>query len=235
MIISGLQNTTLLDYPGHVAATIFLGGCNYRCPFCHNASIVMSPTPGITREELMSFLKKRSGILDGVCVTGGEPTISQDLLGLLADIKALGLLVKLDTNGTNPEIIKKAVDMKLLDYIAMDIKSSRDGYGRSVGIDGYDTSTIEESIRLIMECGIEYEFRTTLVKNIHTLSDMKGIGELIGGARAYYIQSYRDNDLTIEKELKGNIICDSFDKKELEQFLMVAREKISSAMLRGVD
>lgn len=248
MIISGLQNTTLLDYPGHVAATIFLGGCNYRCPFCHNASIVLEPVEGISRDELMSFLKKRRGVLDGVCVTGGEPTLHHDLLDMLEEIKALGLLVKLDTNGTNPGMIEDAVSGKLVDYIAMDVKSSLSGYGKAVGIAGYDTAVVEKSIRHIMNCGTNYEFRTTLVKNIHTLQDMKEIAALICGAKAYFLQSYRDNDSTIEKlcmrpgagdkaAVDDKLIngCDSFSKEELIQFLDIARSGVVNASLRGVD
>ena len=213
MIICGLQNTTLLDYPGHVAATVFLGGCNFRCPFCHNASIVVDPVNEISQEELMAFLVKRKGVLDGVCITGGEPTIYDDLYELIRNIKELGLLVKLDTNGTNPKAIRRLVEDKLVDYIAMDIKSSLSGYGKAVGIAGYDTSNIEESVRYIMECGVSYEFRTTLVKNIHTLDDMRGIVGLIGGAKAYFLQSYKDNDETIEKvsiNFDGRCDCQSF-------------------------
>ncbi len=241
MVISGLQNTTLLDYPGHVAATVFLGGCNYRCPFCHNADIVLDPSENISQNELMAFLTKRSGILDGVCITGGEPTIHRDLLSLLSDIKALGLLVKLDTNGTNPAMLRQAVDQGLVDYIAMDVKSSLRGYGQAVGIEDYDTTGIEESIQFIMECGVDYEFRTTLVKGIHTYDDMCDIVNLISGARAYYLQSYKDNDSTIEKTAVfidnrvHTLNCSEFSKEELLEFLDIARNKVKSAKLRGID
>lgn len=238
MIICGLQNTTLLDYPGHVAATVFLGGCNFRCPFCHNASIVVDPVNEISQEELMAFLVKRKGVLDGVCITGGEPTIYDDLYELIRNIKELGLLVKLDTNGTNPKAIRRLVEDKLVDYIAMDIKSSLSGYGKAVGIAGYDTSNIEESVRYIMECGVSYEFRTTLVKNIHTLDDMRGIVGLIGGAKAYFLQSYKDNDETIEKvsiNFDGRCDCQSFSKEELIEFLDIAKSGVAATSLRGID
>lgn len=241
MIISGLQNTTLLDYPGHVAATVFLGGCNFRCPFCHNADIVLEPCENLSREKLMAFLAKRSGVLDGVCITGGEPTLYDDLVDLLYDIKSMGLLIKLDTNGTNPSMLKKIVEKGLVDYIAMDVKSSMKRYGIAVGISDYNTAAIEESIRYIMECGIQYEFRTTLVKGIHTYDDMRGIVSLISGAHAYYLQSYKDNDSTIEKTAVfidnrvHTLNCSEFSKEELLEFLDIARSKVESTKLRGID
>lgn len=241
MLICGLQNTTLLDYPGHVAATVFLGGCNYRCPFCHNADIVLDPVSVLSVSELMEFLEKRKGVLDGVCITGGEPSLHGDLVELLSAIKDMGLLVKIDTNGTNTSMLRTIVERELVDYIAMDIKSSPSGYGLAVGIPGYDTSTIEESVRYIMTCGKEYEFRTTLVKGIHTYDDMHDISRLISGAKAYYLQSYRDNDSTIEKsaivmDSSQHILrCSEFGYDELLQFLDIAREHVKVAKLRGVD
>lgn len=242
MIISGLQNTTLLDYPGLVAATLFLGGCNFRCPFCHNPSIVMESEPFMSLDKFRSFLKKRRGLIDGVCITGGEPSINADLPDIMSEIKSYGLKVKLDTNGSNPQMIEKVISNGLVDYIAMDIKSSLSGYGKAVGIENFDTAIIEESIRIIMDANMDanmdYEFRTTLVKGIHTYNDMDEIIKLIWGAKAYYLQSYKDNELTIEKIVNKNDYdnkCQSFTKNELEEFLKIARIGVPGAILRGVD
>ena len=164
MLIHGLQKLTLLDYPGKVACTVFTGGCNFRCPFCHNASLVLRPDEGehIPEEELFALLKKRQGVLEGVCITGGEPTLAFGLETLMARIKEMGYLVKLDTNGTRPKAVKRIIDAGLADMIAMDIKNSYEKYPETCGISGYDTAPIRESIQLIMSSGIDYEFRTTV-------------------------------------------------------------------------
>lgn len=165
MQVYGLQKLTLLDYPEHMACTLFTGGCNFRCPFCHNASLVLHPQNQIpiSKEEILSFLQKRQGILEGVCITGGEPTLTNDLISWIETIRSFGYLVKLDTNGTNPKLLSVLIENHFVDYIAMDIKNSREHYSVSVGISNYDCSAVEESVNLLKSEKIPYEFRTTVV------------------------------------------------------------------------
>ena len=200
IIFGGLMKTTLLDFPGKVAATVFLPGCNMRCPFCHNASLVNGTCEGISYDEVMAFLKKRTGILDGVCITGGEPTLyGEKLVSLIAEIKALGYLVKLDTNGTHPELVRMLIDRRLIDYAAMDIKTRvTDTDYASICRRPIDTKKILESIAVLMEGRIEYEFRTTLVNEFHTEADIVDIAKTIAGANAYYLQHFVDSGELID-------------------------------------
>lgn len=231
MKICGLQKTTLLDYPGHVAATLFLSGCNMRCPFCHNADLVNGHSIGeFSIEEVLSFLKKRQGVLEGVCITGGEPTLNEDLDELIKSIKELGYLIKLDTNGLKPEVIKQLYESGLIDYVAMDIKSSLSTYSRACGIATPNVDAIKESIHYIMNCGVDYEFRTTLVKGIHTISDVEDIANTIKGAKAYYLQSYKESD-----NILNNNEYETFDKSELDMMLTVAKSGVPNARLRGTE
>ena len=233
MNIHGLQNLTLLDYPGYTAATVFLGSCNFRCPFCQNSSLVLAPDlePVISEDEVFQFLKKRKRVLDGVCITGGEPTLSKDLEPFLQKIKHLGYLVKLDTNGSRPNVLKELVSQGLLDYVAMDIKSSREGYAAAAGIEGMNLDAVEESVRFLLEeAPVDYEFRTTAVKGLHQKQDFVGIRDWIAGCRRYYLQNYRDS----EQILVPGVYA-SFSKGELEEFLAVVRETIPGAELRGVS
>ncbi len=233
MNIHGLQNLTLLDYPGYTAATIFLGSCNFRCPFCQNSSLVLAPDlePVISEDEVFQFLEKRKRVLDGVCITGGEPTLSKDLGSFLQKIKHLGYLVKLDTNGSRPDVLKELVSQGLLDYVAMDIKSSREGYAAAAGIEGMNLDAVEESVRFLLEeAPVDYEFRTTAVKGLHQRQDFVGIRDWIAGCRRYYLQNYRDS----EQILVPGVYA-SFSKEELEEFLAVVRETIPGAELRGVS
>lgn len=229
MIITGFQKTTLLDYPEHVAATIFTKGCNLRCPFCHNGNLVLNEVDieAIPEEEVLSVLRKRSGVLEGVCVSGGEPTLQPDLPLFLEKVKALGLLVKLDTNGSNPAILKELVGMQLVDYVAMDIKAGRDNYERACGINL--PSCIEESAEFLLSDCIEYEFRTTVVKGIHTEADFADIRDWLPGAKRYFLQSYVESDGVIDKS------CEAFSKDELIHFRDIVAETIPSVMLRGID
>ncbi len=229
MIIEGLQKTTLLDYPGYVACTIFAHGCNLRCPFCHNAGLVVrKPENIISIEELEAFLNKRKGILDGVCLTGGEPLMQKDVIDFLRFLKSFGYKVKLDTNGFYPERLAEAIENGLVDYIAMDIKSSRENYSKAVGIPDIDISKVEESVKLIMGSGIDYEFRTTAVKGLHIVSDFEKIGEWLQGARKYFIQQFIDS---------GDIISDgleAFSKEETQKLLAAVRKGIETAEIRGL-
>ena len=231
MDIRGLNKTTLLDYPGHVAATVFTGGCNFRCPFCHNGDLVLAPQtiPAYSEDEILTFLRKRKNILTGVCVTGGEPTLQPDLPSFLQKINEIGYLVKLDTNGYRPAILDMLCQNSLIDSIAMDMKSGYSNYGKACGISSFDFSPIRESISLIMSLDISYEFRTTVVQGIHTESDFFEIGELLKGARSYFLQSYKESAGVIDKQY-----CD-FPITELSHFLEIVKKNIPSAALRGVE
>lgn len=203
MKISGLQKLTLLDYPGRMACTVFLGGCNFRCPFCHNSELLGADAEEFMKaEELLAFLKSRVGILEGVCITGGEPTLQKDLPELLRAIKEMGYAVKLDTNGYRPDVLKALVEEGLVDYVAMDVKNSPERYALTCGIesDGFDLSRIEESMRFLMEGTVNYEFRTTVVKPLHDEETIGAMGDwllnLAAGrrAKALYLQPFVDRD-----------------------------------------
>ena len=229
LIIEGLQKTTLLDYPGYVACTVFAHGCNLRCPFCHNAGLVIrKPENIISIGELEAFLNRRKGILDGICLTGGEPLAQKDSVEFLEFLRPFGYKIKLDTNGFYPERLKEAIDKGLVDYIAMDIKSSRENYAKAVGIPDIDISQAEKSVKLIMDSGIDYEFRTTAVKGLHLVSDFEKIGEWLSGAKKYFIQQFIDS---------GDIISDgqeSFSKEETQKLLAAVRKGIPNAEIRGL-
>lgn len=229
MIIEGLQKTTLLDFPGLVACTLFAHGCNLRCPFCHNAGLVVrKPENIISQEELGEFLKKRKGILDGVCLTGGEPLAQKDAIEFIEFLKSFGYKIKLDTNGFFPERLKEVIDKGLVDYIAMDIKSSPEGYAKAVGIDNIDISPAMESVKLIMSSGIDYEFRTTAVKGLHLVSDFERIGEWISGAKRYFIQQFIDSGDLIKTGFEA------FSKEETEKLIAAVSKNVPSAKARGI-
>lgn len=195
MIFGGLQELTLIDYPGKIAATVFTIGCNFRCYYCHNPELVLPEkiknTKTLSEEEILNFLKGRKGLLQGLCITGGEPTLENDLLDFIKQVKALNFLVKLDTNGSNPEVLKKLLENKLLDYIAMDIKAPLAKYAIVAGVE-IDLNRIQESIKLVRQSGLEYEFRTTIAPGL-TAQDILDIVPLIEGADNYYLQVFHDN------------------------------------------
>lgn len=229
--IHGFNKLTLLDYPGHTAAVLFLGSCNFRCPFCHNRSLVLAPDqePVISLDDIFAFLQKRRGILEGVCISGGEPTLSPHLADLAAKIKSLGYLVKLDTNGSRPDILKSLVKDHLIDYVAMDIKSSKERYPIVCGCPSVDLSSIEESVDFLLHSNIESEFRTTVVKELHHAEDFLSISQWISGYSHYFLQSYQNSENVM---LPGFHSC---TKEELHQYLTIVQKKIPSARLRGVD
>lgn len=231
MPIHGLNKTTLLDYPGKVAATLFLGGCNFRCPFCQNSSLVLSPQqqPVLSMEEIMLFLNKRKGILDGVCISGGEPTSDKDLISIAEQIHSLGYLIKLDTNGTHPWIMKKLVNNHLIDMVAMDIKSSKDNYSKVSGVKNLDLKPILESVDFLLSGSIPYEFRTTVVRELHTEEDFHAIGEWLEGCDAYYLQAYRDSP---EVLMPG---FSSYSKEEMQNFQTILLRTIPTVSIRGID
>ena len=229
MIIKGLQKLTLLDYPEKTACTVFTGGCNFRCPFCHNASLVTNlNSDEISESDFFELLNKRKNVLQGVCITGGEPTLTPDLQKFISKIKELGYLVKLDSNGYKPDVLKSLVNNNLIDYIAMDIKNSEEKYTLTTGIEDIDMNKIKESIDFIMNCGIDYEFRTTVVKELHTPQDIEHIGLLIKDAKKYYLQTFIDSGDLIGTGYSG------YGKEEMEHLLDIARQKVTKyAYLRG--
>ena len=230
MNIQGLQKLTLLDYPGKMACVIFTAGCNMRCPFCHNSRLVINPEKEseLSVEEVLSFLKKRQGILDGVVITGGEPLLQSDIKELIIRIRELGYPVKIDTNGTFPDRLKELVNEGLVDYVAMDIKNSPELYGETVGISGFDISKIKESIAFLLENKVEYEFRTTVVREFHSVFGMENLGKLIKGAKRHYIQSFVDSGETIAFGLSA------VPKDEMESMRNIMLRYVDSCELRGV-
>ena len=231
MNIHGFNKSTLLDYPKHLAATIFIGGCNMRCPFCHNASLVLRPNsqPIIPKEYVLSYLKKRKNILEGVCITGGEPTLYPDLSLFIKQVKEFGLKVKLDSNGTNPAMIKELADNRLIDYVAMDIKNSKEKYIATAGNKDISMDDINESVSLLLSDIVEYEFRTTIVHELHTEDDILSIGDWIKGAKAYYLQAYKDSDDVISPGFT------SPSKETLVHFKDLLSPYVSHVDVRGID
>lgn len=229
MIIHGLNKLTLLDYPKHTACTVFTGGCNFRCPFCHNASLVLRPNsqPIIKEEELFEYLDKRKGVIEGVCITGGEPTLCEDLFIFIEKIKERGFLVKLDTNGSNPKIIERLIKEKTVDFIAMDIKNSLDAYAKTIGVPNYNTSNVEQSVKIIMSSDIDYEFRTTVVKQYHDDINFIAIGNWLNGAKKYVLQSFQDGEDLISSGL-GNHTND-----KMRHFCTLLTPFIDKVLIRG--
>ena len=232
MEIHGLQKLTLLDYPGHTACTVFTGRCNFRCPFCQNASLVLHPETlaSIPEEDVFAFLEKRKGLLDGVAVTGGEPTLQPDLPDFLRRVKDMGYETKLDTNGARPETLGSILAEGLADYVAMDVKSSPAGYGRCAGISSETLlEAVKESVRLLEGSGVAHEFRTTAVKGLHSVEDFEAIGRWLAGTEKYFIQSYADSGDILEPGYEA------FSREELEELLAAVRPYIPGARLRGTD
>ena len=229
--IHGLNTTTLLDYPGRVAATIFLGGCNFRCPFCQNSSLVLHPTeePVIPEEEVLSFLKKRQGILEGVCISGGEPTLASDLEDFIRQIRALGYPVKLDTNGTNPSLLKQLAEKELIQMTAVDIKACPDNYPSLTGMMHPNLEAVRETVDFLLHGNLDYEFRTTVVKELHNENDFIQIGQWLKGANAYYLQAYRDSEEVLQPGFS------SYSPEELEHFRDILLMTISIVGIRGID
>lgn len=230
MILNGLQKLTLLDFPGKVACTLFFGGCNFRCPFCHNASLVLAPEQAeqIPEETVLAFLKKRQGVLDGVCITGGEPLLQTGLATFIKKIRDLGYAVKLDTNGYYPKRLQTLVEAGLLDYIAMDIKNCPEKYPQTIGVSTVNLSPVFESVDYIRTCGVPHEFRTTVVRGLHTAQDMEGIADWLEGEEQYFLQGFVDS---------GDILKPGFTAYtpgEMREFLSLVQEKVPKAKLRGI-
>ena len=230
MIIHGLQKMSLLDFPGKMCCTVFTGGCDFRCPFCHNASLVLHPEEAehLEESEFFSFLEKRVGWLDGVAITGGEPMMQKDLLPFAKRIKDLGFLVKLDTNGSYPERLREIVEAGVIDYVAMDIKNVPEFYGETVGIEKFDTANVEKSMAFLKENRVPYEFRTTVVKTFHSPERMEALAKFIGDVPAYFLQAFIDSDHNIRSGLEA------YTDDEMKEIFEIVKKYIPSAQLRGV-
>lgn len=230
MNFHGFQKVTLLDYPGKVACTAFLGGCNFRCPFCHNGTLVAAPNryQTISDNEVLTHLHQKRKILDGICITGGEPLL-YDLVPFLEEVKKIGLPVKLDHNGTMPHKLADLINRQLIDYVAIDIKNSPQKYGQTVGIPNYDITPITETICLLRDGAVDYEFRTTVVKGLHDADDFPDIGKFIEGAKQYFLQQYVDS---------GDILCNnnfsSYTQLEMQQFADSIKPYVANVQVRGI-
>ena len=230
MVVSGLQKLTLLDYPGKMACTVFTGGCNFRCPFCHNASLVLPEriAHDSSADEVLGFLKKRRGILEGVAVTGGEPLIHKDIAGFLEKIKDMGYCVKLDTNGSFPDRLMELVKAGLVDRVAMDIKNSPALYEKTTGV-SLNMDDICRSKDFLLEGSIDYEFRTTVVKGLHTEDSIKEGARWIRGTKEYYLQQFKDSGDLISAAGLG-----AFDEEEMKLLMKAASEFVPNTQLRGL-
>lgn len=231
MDFSGWEKLSLLDYDDNITTTLFMAGCDFRCPFCHNSSLVLHPedAPTIPWADIMDYLSKRKNVLDAVCVTGGEPTLMPDIFEKIRDIKSLGYKVKLDTNGSRPAILKKLVEAGLLDYVAMDIKNSPEKYFLTIGTNKIDFSSIQESVSFLINGTLEYEFRTTTIKEYHNARDFEEIAHWLEGAKRYYIQRYIDSENCIAHGLH------MVEKEKALVFKAILEKSISHVALRGYD
>ena len=229
MKIHGLQKMTLLDFPGKVACTVFLGGCDMRCPFCHNSELLDMGAPAVMDDvELLKFLEKRVGLLDGVAFTGGEPLLRSDLGALMEKVRALGYAIKLDTNGNHPAALKRVVEAGLVDYVAMDVKNSPERYAETVGLPDFDMTAVRESIAFLLSGAVDYEFRTTVVQELHDETSFEEIGQLIRGAKRYYLQKFTDRDSVAFAGLHAP------SDDVLVRYAGIVRPYVVSAQLRGV-
>ena len=230
MKLHGLQKMTLLDFPGRVACTVFLGGCDFRCPFCHNFELVDGTEPPVMEDtEFFDFLESRKGLLDGVAVTGGEPCLHRDLPAFLERVRAMGFATTLDTAGYHPDLLKELLDRGLLDYIAMDIKNAPEKYAVTCGVETVDLEKVRASIKLIMESGVPYEFRTTVVKELHEPEDFLSIGALIEGAEKYFLQQFTDRETVPFDGLHAPA------PEELDRYAALVAPFVKNAEVRGVD
>ena len=232
MNIAGLQKLTLLDFPGHTAATVFLPGCNFRCPFCHNGELVEGgdPKDAPTVEEFFAFLEKRHGLLDGVCITGGEPLLQPDIAAFCARIKQAGFAVKLDTNGSFPARLRELVEAGLVDYVAMDIKNTAALYGETAGVPNLDFASVRESITYLLSNAVPYEFRTTVVRELHTPASLVTLAHEIKGASAWYLQNFVDTATV----LAGEGTLHAHTPEESTDILEKVRQVVPTAALRGL-
>lgn len=230
MRICGLQTLSMVDYPGKLAATIFTGGCNLRCPFCHNAPLVTgaAQAPVLEESEILDFLNRRKGLLDGVVLTGGEPLLHPDAADFLKKLRNLGFSIKLDTNGCYPERLHRVLEAQLVDYVAMDLKNSPEKYAQTVGLKNFDLAPIEESIRLLKTGCIDYEFRTTVVRELHSLQDILSLSQWAQGAPHYFLQQFVDSGTLISQGLHPVPVT------EMQVMAQTASPFFGEVLLRGV-
>ena len=227
MLIAGLQKMTLIDYPGKVAATVFTPGCNFRCPFCHNPELVHSSHFTVhgneqvekRMDEFFEFLEMRRGKLDGICITGGEPTLQPNLVEFIKKVKGLGFAVKLDSNGTRPGVLQKLLKSRLVDYVAMDIKASPENYARVCGVEA-NLEKIKKSVELIRDLADDYEFRTTVVPGLHSEEEFKEIADWLSGSRRYVLQAFQDQGKILDPELRKEIAGKSIDLQKVREFFI---------------
>lgn len=221
---------TMLDFPGFVACTVFTPGCNFRCPFCHNSLLVtrMNDSEVYSEDDILSYLKKRQGVIDGICISGGEPLMHDDIFDFVKKIKDLGFLVKIDTNGSFPDKLEKLIDSGNIDYVAMDIKNCPEKYAETIGLDDFDFSPVRKSVQILLQGKVKYEFRTTVVKEFHTPQDMVKIGELIKDADRYFLQHFIESEGNIQQGLTP------LDKEEMEKLCVSAAGFVKNAELRGI-
>lgn len=230
MLFHGFQKMTMLDFPGNVACTVFTPGCNFRCPFCHNALLVTRTNDNeiYTEEDILSYLEKRSGVIEGICISGGEPLMHDDIFDFIKKVRKLGVLVKLDTNGSYPDKLKSLIDDGLVDYVAMDIKNSPEKYAVTAGVKSFDFESVRRSVEILLEGKVGYEFRTTVVKEFHTPQDMVGIGNLIRNADKYFLQQFIESEGNIEQGLTP------LDKAEMEELRLSIVNFVKNVELRGI-
>lgn len=229
MVISGMQKLTLLDYPGEVACLIFTQGCNFRCPFCHNKDLLGHCKEGnIKEEDVLAYLEMRKGLLDGVCISGGEPLMQKDIESFIKKIKEMGYKIKLDTNGSNPKMLAHLIEKGYIDYIAMDVKNDFLTYEKTSGVERINMYNIKKSIEIIENANVEYEFRTTVVKELHDFEKLEKICAYIGKNAKYYIQNYRDCDTVLEEGLNG------FKEEELLEIKRKLNRIYPNVMVRGI-
>ena len=232
MVFGGIQKVTLLDYPGKTACTVFTIGCDFACPFCQNASLInvnkKNEIQTLKEDDVLNFLKTRSGLLDGVCISGGEPLLQEGLELFIDKVKELGFLVKIDTNGSNTEKLLALIESGNIDYVAMDIKNSPEKYAQTIGLPWYDITLIDESISILLSDKVPYEFRTTVVKEFHTPEDLNLIAQWISGADKYYLQMFIDSDNVKQKGFN------SYSGAEMKQFVREIKKVLPSTELRGV-
>jgi len=232
-----MQKTTLLDFPGKMAAIVFTGGCNFACPYCHNSELISwgDDVPLMAEEEVFAYLNKRKNVLEGLVISGGEPTLQKDLETFIRKVRDLGYLIKLDTNGTTPGVLKDLCQKGLIDYVAMDVKGLDSLCPRICGLTKLDPAAqnvlqgnMQESIDYLLTGAVTYEFRTTLVQGLHTAEDVEKIAEQIRGASAYYLQNYRESDTVLCKDGLS-----PFSREQLEQFLTIVKKYVPVAQIRG--
>lgn len=228
MKIFGFEKLSMVDFPGHLCCAVFTGGCNFKCPFCQNSDLVkMQNLREINQDEIFSYLSKRKGVIDSLCISGGEPTIYPDLEQFIVKIKSLGFLVKLDTNGTNYEMLKRLIEKNLVDYVAMDIKNSLSSYGETAGTNFVDLENIKKSVELLKTNLVDYEFRTTLVKQFHSTSTITEMANWLDGAKRIFLQHFVDNGTCLQKSLN------EVEKQDAEKFLDILKNHVNHVELRG--